>query len=83
LLGIAACGDTSETLNDLLSEIDVQDPPSAGPKRASHEAQFKRRSDPARITVDIRIEANTLSSQQLRSCVRVLLNASRVSAIAS
>ena len=23
LLGIAACGDTSETLNDLLSEIDV------------------------------------------------------------
>ena len=25
LLGIAACGDTSETLNDLLSEIDVQD----------------------------------------------------------
>ena len=36
-----------------------------------------------RITVDIRIEANTLSSQQLRSCFRVLLNASRVSAIAS
>jgi hypothetical protein len=61
----------------------VADPPSAGPKRASHEAQFKRRSNPARITVDIRIEANTLSSQQLRSCVRVLLNASRVSAIAS
>jgi hypothetical protein len=25
LLGIAACGDTSETLDDLLSEIDVQD----------------------------------------------------------
>ena len=25
LLGIAACGDTSQTLNDLLSEIDVQD----------------------------------------------------------
>ena len=38
---------------------------------------------PARITADIRIEANTLSSQQLRSCFRVLLNASRVSAIAS
>ena len=44
LLGIAACGDTSETLNDALSEIDVQDA-SAGPKRASHVAQFKRRSD--------------------------------------
>ena len=25
LLGSAACGDTSETLDDLLSEIDVQD----------------------------------------------------------
>ena len=25
LLGIAACGDTSEILNDALSEIDVQD----------------------------------------------------------
>ena len=25
LLGIATCGDTSETLDDLLSEIDVQD----------------------------------------------------------
>jgi hypothetical protein len=25
LLGIAACGDTSETLDNLLSEIDVQD----------------------------------------------------------
>ena len=25
LLGIAACGDTSEMLNDALSEIDVQD----------------------------------------------------------
>ena len=25
LLGIAACGDTSQTLNDLLSEIDVRD----------------------------------------------------------
>jgi len=48
-----------------------------------HEAQFKRAVRPARITADIRIEANTLSSQQLRSCFRVLLNASRVSAIAS
>ena len=52
-------------------------------KRVSHKAQFKRAVRPAWITVDIRIEANTLSSQQLRSCFRVLLNASRVSAIAS
>ena len=52
-------------------------------KRVSHEAQFKRAVRPARITVDIRIEANTLSSQQLGSCFRMLLNASPVSAIAS
>ena len=52
-------------------------------KRVSLEAQFKRAVRPARITADIRIEANTLSSQRLRSCFRVLLNASRVSAIAS
>jgi hypothetical protein len=52
-------------------------------KRVSYKAQFKRAVRPARITVDIRIEANTLSSQQLRSCFRVLLNALRVSAIAS
>jgi hypothetical protein len=82
LLGIAACGDTSETLDDLLSEIDVQDAEcraKAGIACGSIQAAVR----PARITVDIRIEANTLSSQQLRSCFRVLLNTSRVSAIAS
>ena len=52
-------------------------------KRVSPKAQLKRAVRPARINADIRIEANTLSSQQLRSCFRVLLNASRVSAIAS
>src|SRR5437867_3552314 len=81
LLGIAAGGDTSQTLNDLLSEIDVQDAEcrdKAGIASGSIQAGVR----PARITVDIRIEANTLSSQQLRSCFRVLLNASPVSAIA-
>jgi hypothetical protein len=34
---------------------------------------------PVRITLDIRIDASTFSSQQLRSCFRVLLNAAYAS----
>ncbi|PYJ60752.1 MAG: hypothetical protein DME74_10085 [Verrucomicrobia bacterium] len=37
----------------------------------------------ARITADIRIDASAASSRRFWSCLRVLLNASRVNAIAS
>ena len=52
-------------------------------KRVSHKAQFKRRSDLSGLLWILGLRQNTLSSQQLRSCFRVLLNASPVSAIAS
>src|SRR5882724_8034462 len=52
-------------------------------KRVSHKAQFKRAVRPARITVDIRIEANTLSSQQLRSCFPRVISQSRSEAVNS
>ncbi len=41
--------------------------------------RFDSSGKPAQITLDIRIEESTFSSQRVCSCFRVLLNASRVS----
>ena len=41
LLGIAACGDTSEILNDALSEIDVQDAEHGNLVRHSRSKEYK------------------------------------------